>query len=240
MGFHKRKRCIAGNFPSELLATYKEVCPRRSLKQAVSGFNNSQIKDVNYGFYISSNELVDHDPEPSFDEEEHGSIETQKHIIPFTTICIVQTLDEPVRTITATCSRVSRESIVVNEAEENDQFRRLTVRERACVQGFPLTYQLYGKSHAEKTKMVGNAITVLTYYIANAMLGVGKPDIRPLHNAGYTHPLPQKLPAQTKTDHVGRRYAESRRFRAAIPNLRKSGTRFDLRNIFRMAMSVGL
>ena len=90
--------------------------------------------------------------------------------------------------------------------------------------------------------MVGNAIPpVLTYYIANAMLGVGKPDIRPLHNAGYTHPLPQKLPAQTKTDHVGRRYAESRRFRAAIPNLRfKSGTRFDLRNIFKNGDVIGL
>ena len=232
----KRKRCIAGNFPSELLATYKEVCPRRSLKQAVSGFNNSQIKDVNYGFYISSNELVDHDPEPSFDEEETRlNRDSKTHHPVYNDMQFPDPWDEPVRTITATCSRVSRESIVVNEAEENDQFRRLTVRERACVQGFPLTYQLYGKSHAEKTKMVGNAIPpVLTYYIANAMLGVGKPDIRPLHNAGYTHPLPQKLPAQTKTDHVGRRYAESRRFRAAIPNLRfKSGTRFDLRNIFK-------
>ena len=83
----KRKRCIAGNFPSELLATYKEVCPRRSLKQAVSGFNNSQIKDVNYGFYISSNELSITIRNQVLTKKKHGSIRLKNTFVLFTTIC---------------------------------------------------------------------------------------------------------------------------------------------------------
>ena len=85
----------------------------------MSGFNNSQIKDVNYGFYISSNELVDHDPEPSFDEEETRlNRDSKTHHPAYNDMQFPDPWDEPVRTITATCSRVSRESIVVNEAEE--------------------------------------------------------------------------------------------------------------------------
>src|SRR3546814_4586174 len=66
-------------------------------------------------------------------------------------------LDRTVRTITATCTRVSRESIIIEQPNTRDSFRRLSIRERATLQGFPITFQFYGASHGQKLRMVGNA-----------------------------------------------------------------------------------
>ena len=142
--------------------------------------------------------------------------------------------NRPGRTVTATCTRVSRESIVIADPEKKGKFRRLTVRERACLQSFPFTYQFYGDSHSQKLKMVGNAVPpLLTFHIAHAMLGT-HPDAMPKPSIAVgAFSLPSLLPKNTPPDSVGESYPKTRRFRAALPHLRfKSGVRFELANSF--------
>lgn len=89
--------------------------------------------------------------------------------------------EQPSRTVMATEMVVSRETIIVpvtrgykpknlgkrpyeevldeHESEKCRGYRRLTVRELACVQGFPITYQLSGKTSSVKHKQIGNAVS---------------------------------------------------------------------------------
>ena len=137
--------------------------------------------------------------------------------------------DKPVRTITATCTRISRESVVIADGEE---FRRLSVRERGTLQGFPIDFQFLGKSYASKLKMIGNAVPpVFTYYLANAMLNTSVDALVPLEEARYQPRIEGIKTTKTDLDSSGKSYPKSRSFRFAIPNLRfKSGTRFELSN----------
>jgi DNA (cytosine-5)-methyltransferase 1 len=88
---------------------------------------------------------------------------------------------QPARTVMATEMVVSRETIIVpvnrgyiprtlgkrpyaeilteHKRKKCGGYRRLTVRELACVQGFPITYQLSGKSSSIKHKQIGNAVS---------------------------------------------------------------------------------
>ncbi|MEO1148359.1 MAG: DNA cytosine methyltransferase, partial [Cyanobacteria bacterium J06638_22] len=146
-------------------------------------------------------------------------------------------LDAPSRTVTATCTRVSRESIVVSDKAESNKYRRLTVRERATLQGFPITYQFFGKSFSEKAKMVGNAIPPSFTYIMGLVMRGEKPTRFSGHlEIEKSKPelaLPDKYAPKTAPDTVGRTYPAKRRYKAAIPNLRfKSGMRFEFSNHF--------
>jgi hypothetical protein len=89
-------------------------------------------------------------------------------------------VNQTARTIMATETRVSRETIIIpvdyrhykgsftkrsysemlKDFETAGGFRRLTIREIACLQGFPITYQFDGESSGTKHKIVGNAVPV--------------------------------------------------------------------------------
>nr|WP_274604053.1 DNA cytosine methyltransferase [Sphingomonas sp. CFBP 13720] len=141
-------------------------------------------------------------------------------------------LDRPARTVTATCTRVSRESIVIADPKRPDEFRRLTIRERAALQGFPITYQFFGRSFGEKAKMIGNAIPpTFTYLVALAAKGVTPDQFSGFAAAGKVLRIPERVAPVTVPDGEGRTYPVKRGFRAALPGFRfKSGMRFDLSN----------
>jgi DNA (cytosine-5)-methyltransferase 1 len=68
--------------------------------------------------------------------------------------------DRPSRTITATKIGTSRESIIYmseNKRTGNGEFRTPTVREAACIMGFPITFQFIG-TEGLKWRLVGNAV----------------------------------------------------------------------------------
>ena len=68
--------------------------------------------------------------------------------------------NKPSRTITATKSGTSREALIYNAENSrkgNGQFRSPTVREAACIMGFPFTYQFLGSSNT-KWRLIGNAV----------------------------------------------------------------------------------
>jgi DNA (cytosine-5)-methyltransferase 1 len=146
-------------------------------------------------------------------------------------------MNQPARTVTATCTRVSRESLVIADPEAEGQFRRLTIRERASLQGFPITFQFYAKSFSEKAKMIGNAIPpTFTYLLALAAGAASSQGFRGFGTAARQLTLPEKPAPVTPPDREGRTYPSTRSFRAAIPGLRfKSGMRFDLSNTIERA-----
>jgi DNA (cytosine-5)-methyltransferase 1 len=229
----RRQRCIIGKFSFELLKSYKKRCQLKTLGQVIGSLNETVVKDMNYGIKLPRALLVDHQKEPYLDWEEIRMNREAKEYHPvYNRMSFPDQLDRPVRTVTATCTRVSRESIVVQDADKDkESVRRLTIRERACLQGFPITYQFSG-GIGEKMRLVGNAMPpVLSYYIAHAMRGTTAKRIKPL---SAVEPLPfseLRPSAYHPVETNGYRYRADRRFRFAVPGLRfGSGMRFDLTN----------
>lgn len=231
----KRQRCIVGNFDFELLKAYRSKTKSRTLGDVISALEHDPVIDPCYEVLLDRNKLQDHDLESVLSWEEVRINRDLKTFHPvYNDMSFPDSLKRAARTVTATCTRVSRESIVISAPESEGEFRRLTIRERGCLQGFPIGYQFFGDTYSQKLKMIGNAVPPLfTFYIAQAMLEI--PVERQLHpSAGIRIFNPsQTQPPQTVPDKIGRTFRSDRKFRAAIPNLRfKSGVRFELVNSF--------
>ena len=231
----KRMRCIVGNLNFDLLNAYKKKIKIKTLGDVVSALKKETYVDPNYSITMNAKAVSDHVIEEFLNDEERRINRDAKAFHPvYNNMEFPDSFTRPARTVTATCTRISRESIVISSPEKSGEFRRLTIRERACLQSFPIFYQFFGDTYSQKVKMVGNAVPpLLSFYIAQAMLGV-KPEsvIRPsdgIRNADR----PIRKPRVTPPDTHGERHAQNRRFRAAIPHLRfKSGMRFELSNNF--------
>jgi DNA (cytosine-5)-methyltransferase 1 len=221
-----RKRMIAGNFDFELLESYKSLWPSRTLGDVVNGLKVRPGVDPIYGWKVPK--LTDNLPEEPLDsEEERLNRESKTYHRVYNKMSFPDRLDRPARTVTALCTRVSRESIVI--ADGDSGFRRLSVRERGCLQSFPASYQFVGNTYGSRIKMVGNAIPpLLAFNVVQALLGtprekVALPKIAPV--------LAEPITSMTPTRPT-RKFSANRRFAAAIPGLRfGSGMRFELTNI---------
>lgn len=228
-----RKRCIVGNFDFEKLHEFRDIAPRKNLGQVVKSLSSKKIIDPVYGIQLSKTLLTENDNEVEFSAEEERINREMKTYHPvYNNMEFPDRFDRPARTVTAVCTRVSRESIVIADPNKKKSYRRLTLRERASVQGFPANYQFFGNSHAEKLRMIGNAIPPpMTYFIAHALLGTSKDKVPPLTQAIKTFEPAAYFPQATPPDKVGKQYPDNRRFRSALPHLRfKSGVRFELGN----------
>lgn len=229
-----RKRCIAGNIPFDLIKAYRALLPGRTLGDVVSGVAaRDEVVDPVWGVRLPASQLTETEAEPALNSEEFRMNSEAKLFHPvYNNMAFPDRLDQPARAVTATCTRVSRESIVIADPRAEGQYRRLTIRERACLQGFPITYQFYARSFAEKAKMVGNAIPpTFTHLVALAAQGVAPEAMGGFIAAGTQLHLPTEAAQVTSPDTEGRSYPAKRGFRAALPGLRfKSGMRFDLSN----------
>ncbi|RTL53463.1 MAG: DNA (cytosine-5-)-methyltransferase [Rhodocyclaceae bacterium] len=232
----KRQRCIAGNFDFELLESYKSATHKCTLGKVIKALAKKKIVDPIYGIEMDRADLRDHVTERALNSEEERINMASKTLHPvYNAMSFPDRLDRSVRTITATCTRVSRESIVIEDPTIPNSYRRLTVRERACLQGFPITFQFYGSSYGHKLRMVGNAVPPLfSYFVGQALQQRAAEKISALstHAESLRAPVP---PAEDASpDKPGAHFPKTRTFRFAIPSLRlKSGVRFDLANVVR-------
>lgn len=231
----RRKRCVAGNFDMELLKAYGRKLGRSTLGDVITALGQDPVRDPLFGVTIPYSELVDHEPEAPLDPEELriNSANKTAHTV-YNAMPFPDRMERAVRTVTATCTRVSRESIVISPPEAPDTVRRLTVRERASLQGFPITFQFYGATYAQKLRMVGNAVPpAFSYLMANVFLATEPEALPPLDSHADQLSAPTPLPVVTPPDRPGATYPPNRSFRFAIQSLRlKSGVRFELRNRF--------
>lgn len=225
-----RKRMIAGDFPLELFESYKKGIKKKSLGQVINALDQQIITDPNYGYKIRRTDVTELANEVDLTIEEERINRDSKTFHPvYNKMSFPENLTKPSRTITATCTRVSRESIVLSS---DTGYRRLNVRERGVLQGFPITYQFYGKTLNAKFRMIGNAVPpVLTYYIFQSMLGTKASELKSPVQSAYQHPKPDEVAPKSKLELPVRKFPKSRKFQFAVPNLRfGSGIRFELSN----------
>lgn len=226
-----RKRMIAGNFPFDLFNSYKTKCDEIHLSKVIADLNSASVIDTNYGYKFDRSEITELENEPNLSREETRINHDSKAYHPiYNNMYFPEKLDRPCRTITATCTRVSRESIIIDSNDGG--YRRLNVRERGVVQGFPITYQFYGRTLNAKFKMIGNAVPpILTYYIFQSMLGTQLQDLKKPSESIYYHEKPSFNAYPSKLELPKRKYSKARKFMFAVPNLRYgSGVRFELSN----------
>lgn len=231
----KRARCIAGNLDFDLLLKYRAKLQPRTLGDVVSALAAKAPADPIYGARPLPHGLLDHDLEEPLDpEEERMNRDAKTHHPVYNNMPFPDPLDRPVRTITALCTRVSRESVVIPDSRKKGAYRRLTVRERASLQTFPIDFQFFGGSHAQKIKLIGNAVPpLMSFYIAQAMRGTTPGRLRSPELALKGIGLAAELPPETIPEVKKGVYSEDRRFRSALNGLRfKSGMRFELANEF--------
>ncbi len=227
----KRKRTICGNFPHEYFTEYQKFCPKRTLGDVIETLKKDEIIDPSYGYTYSSSDISDHIIEDPLNWEELRLNRESKTYHPvYNNMKFPEDMDRPSRTITSTCTRVSRESSII---QSELGFRRLTIRERACLQGFPITFNFYGDSYSAKQKMIGNSIPpIVTYYLFQSMLETKPEDLILIDSSShYTHPIPAKPATHTPPDTIKGRYRVDRSFKLSVPGLRfGSGVRFELSN----------
>lgn len=229
----RRKRSIIGNFDFDLLTEYSKNIKGRSLRQIISALEFEKPVDPIYGISLSKGDIVDHIYETHLNEEEVRINRSNKTLHPvYNSMPFPDSMDRSVRTITATCTRVSRESVIIEIPSNSGLFRRLTVRERASLQGFPITFQFYGESYSQKLKMIGNAVPPLfSFYVGHSFLTTPTDPLPEVRNVADKFIPPEPVPKITAPDQPGRNYPLNRSFRFAVPSLRlKSGVRFELSN----------
>ncbi|MFN0049469.1 MAG: DNA cytosine methyltransferase [Cytophagales bacterium] len=225
-----RKRMIAGDFPFDLFHSYKLGIKRKTLGNVIESMNGETLSDPNYGYVIPRVEVTELENEVNLTREEERINRDAKSYHPvYNKMEFPDKLDRPSRTVTATCTRVSRESIIIHS---NNGFRRLNVRERGVLQGFPITYQFYGKTLNSKFKMIGNAVPpILTYYLFQSMLEVKSHEVKPPSTSTYFHKKPSLIAYRSNLGLPARKYPTNRKFQFSVPNLRfGSGVRFELSN----------
>jgi len=229
----RRRRCLIGNIDFDLLAMYSRGLQACTLGDVVHALEQDPVNDPLFGVSLSRSDLRDHEIEPFLDAEERRINETGKTAHPvYNAMPFPDPLNRTVRTITATCTRVSRESVVIEPPGHENAYRRLSLRERACLQGFPITYQFYGTTYGQKLRMIGNAVPpAFSFRVAQAILGIAPTQLPGLSDAISAFIPPTIAPPATPPENYGRKFPASRTFRFAIPNLRlKSGVRFEMVN----------
>ena len=230
----RRKRCLVGRFPEELLLSYRARTPSRTLRDVIRSFGSEHYEDAMYGARVPLNKLSDHVIEkPLTDEEVRLNVEAKAHHPVYNGMKFPDNSDRPSRTLTATCTKVSRESIVIEDSRGTEDFRRLTIRERASLQGFPGAFGFFASSHTAKIQMIGNALPPLfSYYVGCALRGVSARRLKhpwERKQIALARGRPPEAVPKTRTH----RFSDRRRFRAAIPGFRfNSGMRFQMSNSF--------
>jgi len=230
----KRKRMIAGNYNYELLSTYLGQSDSLSLGDIIESLISRNIVDPIYGNKISKKGLTDHIYEAPLDKETSRINKSMKTAHPvYNKMSFPDDMDKPSRTITATCTKVSRESIIIKT--DKKKFRRLTARERASIQTFPIDFQFSGQSYSSKLKMIGNAIPPkLTYLLAQSMLDKEHEDFDLATDYKDIKLKPNSQAESSEPEKSNGHYRKNRKFTYAIPGLRfGSGVRFQLKNHFK-------
>ncbi len=229
-----RRRCIAGKYARKLLLSYKRKLPVPTLGEVVKALNGEgQVTDPTWGITVDGQEVTEREIEHCLSDEELRMNQDAKSYHPvYNDMAFPDDLERASRTVTATCTRVSRESIIIRDPRPDGGLRRLSIRERAALQGFPITYQFYSGSFGGKAKLVGNAIPpTFTYLLGMAVQETPVAEICAFPSSGDLLRLPAELPPVTKAEGRGKTYPRTRTFRAALPGLRfKSGMRFELAN----------
>jgi len=241
----KRVRYLIGNFPTPS-ATHSSIndidllnesskLPWRTLGDALYNFPSplksmpEMVRDPNYEVSINGELLTDHFYDTRLDRDEIRELRQTKEQHPFMGFMpFTEDTSKPARTVVAT--QLGRETLVLQDSP--DTFRRLTVRECALLQTFPITFQFLGKSYSSKYKLVGNAVPPrLAFHIAQGIRTAEglKRRIKPIIDEHVTNPSPEPTTPFRKLSKT-KKYFELRKFSESIPGKEQRGCRCEFEN----------
>jgi len=199
-----RRRFIAGDFPIHLVDDQKVGKERDVSLGGVIGRleagikaagKNGTVADPNYPNHrVKRADVRDLD----YDTSVHPMYwEEMRHLkrrhIQYGKMSLPEDLTLPARTIMATSNSSSRESILLEtgrtvsyQGKNRDVYRQPTVREVACIQGFPLDFQLIADKLNDRYKLIGNAVPCqLSNALAKAILD-GATSKPPTNEPGFS------------------------------------------------------
>jgi len=169
-----RKRYLCGDFPSpQMTSEEKDALPLRAIMESLGEPNNpvnGYIEDCNYqGLRFPCAEISDHHYSYNLQPFEWETARRQKEDKGYMgKMSFPENLDKPARTVMATMSSSSRESMILQTPQGD--YRLPTVRETATMMSFPIDYKFYGASKGIKHTLVGNSVPPkMSYALAKAI-----------------------------------------------------------------------
>lgn len=254
----KRLRLISGSFPlpqpthawSEGNGMFSELPPWVPVKTVLEHLpdplghaeQERTVMDPCYQLQIPETDITDHffDTRLSPTEVEVNRKAKTDHSW-YGRMAFPDPLDRPARTVMATQTGISRETLVIEvDSADGASYRRPTIRECASFQSFPITYQFWGATAQTRYKVIGNAVPpLMASALARALLQ--KEDLPIPTSPVLTDTVNERPDPVSLEPSGGRRsgpsYPEGRRFRDHVPGSKGQGVRVDLANV--VAASAG-
>jgi DNA (cytosine-5)-methyltransferase 1 len=234
-----RKRFVCGDYPlpkkTHENAPLKTIAVLKSLTNPLGKHNGGKIIDPVYGFNIDSSRLTDHFYNSRVAEFEWTRAKSLKENHGFMgKMSFPEDLDRPSRTVMATMSASTRESMLFDAFDEQGKhvgYRLPTIREIATLMSFPITYQFEAGGLSSKYRLVGNAVCAkMSAALAEAISkeeGIETPEQFP--------PLPDVMPSFNLNGMVREPRKQREKpfhsvFEHHIPYLKIKGIRVQLSN----------
>ncbi|WP_210619062.1 DNA cytosine methyltransferase [Mammaliicoccus lentus] len=161
-----RKRYLAGYYVplnsinNQKIVTINDVQTHLGIPSPLNYIkDNKVIKDPIYEFEMNSKDITDHHyikEIPKFEWEKAKRQKLDKGYMG--KMSFPENINKPSRTIMATLSAQSRESMIFNLENEVNRYRFPTIREVATLMSFPIDFRFYGESDSTKYKLIGNAV----------------------------------------------------------------------------------
>jgi DNA (cytosine-5)-methyltransferase 1 len=219
-----RRRLFSGKFPASRVRSMRseQRSPLRSVLYALpyplhASEPRNGIVDPLYHFTIPAAALADHLMDTTLDRTQTRlCIREKLHHRWAGPMQFPDSIDQPSRTITATQCSTGRHTIVVADNRgRKEVLRRLTIRESACIQGFPITFQFLGKTVEQRYNLVGNAVAPpLARILAKAILD----DMELPFDSNPVIFMPQEKPSPVIVVKSNRkRFPLMRSFRGFVP-----------------------
>ena len=167
-----------GNFPFPDKLKQEKVTLNQLFKNFPTPLNHSScdfIVDPNYPIEkVSIKDFKDHFYDTGVYQVQWQKARDLKQRHPYMgKMAFPENMDKPSRTIMATQSASTREAILYNSncnRKGDGEYRLPTIREAACIMGYPLDYQFFG-DESTKWRQVGNAVCVqLSFALAVKIL----------------------------------------------------------------------
>lgn len=247
----KRLRLMSGRFPvpepthswAEGLGSFENLRPWVSVKHVVGLLPDplgeadprQTAHDPCYDLSLPEPKLTDHFMDTRLNQEEiEINRKSKTDHSWYGRMAFPDPLDRPARTVMATQTGISRETLVIEwKFQGRSCYRRPTIRECASFQSFPISYQFWGSTAQTRYKLVGNAVPpLLASALARGILskeGLSVPAIPAVSDSVVECPPPVSL------EHVfgGKRkhkYPDNRKFRDHLPGSKAHGVRVDFAN----------
>jgi DNA (cytosine-5)-methyltransferase 1 len=248
----KRLRLISGRYPlpeqthswAEGLGAFANLKPWVPVKSVVGLLpdplgeprRGASAHDPCFDLEIPETDLTDHFMDTRLDQSEiEVNRKSKTDHSWYGRMSFPDPIDRPARTVMATQTGISRETLVLEWKHDGHSFyRRPTIRECASFQSFPITYQFWGATAQTRYKLVGNAVPpLLAASLARSLLvkeGLTPPTIPALSRTVGERPDPVTL-EPTSGRRQGHNYPEGRKFRDHVPGSKSHGVRVDLANV---------